>query len=140
MGKCPKVSMVSEGSEAILINKKFFMAHLSDDVQKRIRVSVRVTSHVSCIHITICISILMSGYLSVYDSTGPRRVIHNELSYLNKLHIFLHKLTYFQLQPYPSDESLQQRFQDQVNWDAFKTLCVKDHVVYNKYMNDTLNY
>ena len=44
----------------------------------------------------------------------------------------------FQLQPYPSDDSLQQRFQDQVNWDAFKTLCVQDHVVYNKYINETL--
>ncbi|KAK2146642.1 hypothetical protein LSH36_592g00048 [Paralvinella palmiformis] len=81
MDKCTSVSLVSDGSEAILISKKFFLQHLSDDVRKRLRTSI---------------------------------------------------------QPYPTEESLQQKLQDMSNWEAFKTMTVTDYILFSKYVHDTL--
>ena len=41
MGGCTSVSLVSDGTEAILISKKFFLNHLTDAVQKQLRLTVR---------------------------------------------------------------------------------------------------
>ena len=38
----------------------------------------------------------------------------------------------YQIQPIPSEESLQQKLQDQANWDAFKTMTVSNCVVLQK--------
>ena len=40
MQQCPSVSLVSEGAEAVLISKKFFLQHLTDDMIKRLRMTV----------------------------------------------------------------------------------------------------
>ena len=42
MEKCTAVSLVSDGAEAILINKKFFLQHLSDEMRKKLRTTVRI--------------------------------------------------------------------------------------------------
>jgi hypothetical protein len=59
-------------------------------------------------------------------------------SFLIVLHILLYVLFMFQIQPYPTEESLQQKLQDMSNWDAFKTMTVTDHMLFNKYVHDTL--
>ena len=40
MQQCPTVSLVSEGAEAVLISRKFFIQHLSDDMRKKLRTTV----------------------------------------------------------------------------------------------------
>lgn len=40
MEKCTSVSLVSDGAEAVLISKKFFVQHLSDDMSKKLRTTV----------------------------------------------------------------------------------------------------
>lgn len=47
-------------------------------------------------------------------------------------------LSSLQIQPYPSDESLQKKLQNKTNWEAFKTMIVNDQVSYNKYVATTL--
>lgn len=72
-------SLVSDGAECILINKRFFMQHLSDEVAKKIRKTI---------------------------------------------------------QPIPTEESLQQKLQDQTNWDAFKSMTVSNFIVAKKHLHD----
>ena len=40
MEKCISVSLISDGAEAVLINKKFFLQHLTDDMSKKLRTTV----------------------------------------------------------------------------------------------------
>ncbi|CAH1777770.1 unnamed protein product [Owenia fusiformis] len=39
------------------------------------------------------------------------------------------------VQPYPTDDALQQKLQDQTNWDAYKSLTVNNIVAHHKYMD-----
>ncbi|XP_077984224.1 cyclic nucleotide-binding domain-containing protein 2-like isoform X2 [Glandiceps talaboti] len=64
-GGSMSTTLVSNGAECILINKKYFLQHLSQQHRKKLRLMLR---------------------------------------------------------PYPSENSLQQRLQDQTNWQAYKTM------------------
>ncbi|KAH3834909.1 cyclic nucleotide-binding domain-containing protein 2-like isoform X3 [Dreissena polymorpha] len=79
IGQTTSCSLVSDGAECILINKKFFMKHLSDTLAKHLRRTI---------------------------------------------------------QPIPSEESLQQKLQDQANWNAFKTMTVNNFIVHRKQLHD----
>ncbi|XP_045203529.2 cyclic nucleotide-binding domain-containing protein 2-like isoform X2 [Mercenaria mercenaria] len=79
IGQTTSCSLVSDGAECILINKKFFLQHLSDNVAKQIRKTI---------------------------------------------------------QPIPSEESLQQKLQDQTNWDAYKSMTVSNCVVFKKQLHE----
>lgn len=35
--RCASVSLVSDGAEAVLINKRFFLQHLNDEKKKKLR-------------------------------------------------------------------------------------------------------
>ncbi|XP_064636321.1 cyclic nucleotide-binding domain-containing protein 2-like isoform X3 [Lineus longissimus] len=73
--------LVSDGAECVLINKKFFLQHLSEGHHKYLRTSV---------------------------------------------------------QPYPTEDHLQQKLQDQVNWEAYKAVTFQNEIVYKKKLHDTL--
>ncbi len=40
-GRSGGVSLVSEGAEAVLISRKFFLQHLSDNLTKKLKLTVR---------------------------------------------------------------------------------------------------
>ena len=42
----------------------------------------------------------------------------------------------FQIQPIPTEESLQQKLQDKTNWDAFKTMTITKFMLYKKDLHD----
>lgn len=44
---------------------------------------------------------------------------------------------HWQLQPIPSEESLQQKLQDNTNWEAYKALTVVNHMVQHKAHGDS---
>ncbi|XP_067661264.1 cyclic nucleotide-binding domain-containing protein 2-like [Haliotis asinina] len=74
-------SLVSDGAECILINRKFFRKHLSEDLAKRMRTEI---------------------------------------------------------QPFPSEDTLQRKLQTQTNWDAFRQMTVDDQVSYNRHLHNAL--
>jgi hypothetical protein len=43
----------------------------------------------------------------------------------------------FQLQPLPSEDSLQQKLQDKTNWEAYKALTVIDQILYKRQLHST---
>lgn len=47
---------------------------------------------------------------------------------------------HWQLQPIPSEESLQQKLQDNTNWEAYKALTVVNHMVQHKAHGDSQFY
>lgn len=42
----------------------------------------------------------------------------------------------FQIQPIPTEASLQQKLQDKTNWEAFKTMTVTKFILYKKDLHD----
>ena len=60
------------------------------------------------------------------------------LSFLFDQSLIIVERLSFQIQPYPTEESLQQKLQDMSNWEAFKTMTVTDYILFSKYVHDTL--
>lgn len=74
--------LVSDGAECILINKKFFLQHLTQQHRKKLRLLLR---------------------------------------------------------PYPTEISLQQRLQDQTNWQAYKTMMMSTMPNFQHYADADLH-
>ncbi|WAQ98799.1 CNBD2-like protein, partial [Mya arenaria] len=79
IGQTTSCSLVSDGAECVLINKKFFTQHLTDSLLKHLRRTI---------------------------------------------------------QPIPTEKSLQQKLQDQANWDAYKTMTVSNFIVLSRQLHE----
>ena len=71
MQQCPSVSLVSEGAEAVLISKKFFLQHLTDDMIKRLRMTVSEGKYFMRIHRAIKKSFCQTKHGTMNEHNSP---------------------------------------------------------------------
>ncbi|XP_074650097.1 uncharacterized protein LOC141905196 isoform X3 [Tubulanus polymorphus] len=90
--------------------------------------------------VPIAFSMMHDTMSMILVSDGAECVLISKKFFMQHLNEGHHKRLRQSIQPYPTQESLQQKLQDQLNWEAYKLATVQKELIYNTKLQESAFY